>query len=391
MPDVDALSRFARPQRCQVVSCGNGDERGEAGISALIPLRLSRASLLWPRPSVESYQVINYSLLIMDELERARAVSDVLGDCKWSGAVLAKAMVMLKAGATEDKCARHIFQSGFFTLRKALEIVPRLLHDGFTPFIEKRFKIGSAENPVTKLFPAAVTERQFLDELDRLHEARKSVDYVDRRFSGHSLVDFAITEEGLAVPVNVKNAGTRFNNALALVGLDPNDCIPIPAYKAFDAVEKEPNLVYVISIDYALISKIQGNLLSALVAGEAEVWRLLNEFAGQGIRKAEDRFVYETVNKHWEDFSLHVRLPVFRVISARKSIRILQRHPQRTPGLGLRAWGTGANAEVNVHISVQSETKEWTEIHQRMQTFGLQNVIGAINRQITETVYDPEI
>jgi hypothetical protein len=344
-----------------------------------------------PQFAVESHQGVIYSQSIVDELEKARAVSDVLGDCKWSGAVLARALVMLKAGATEDECARHLFASGFFTLKKAREIVPRIPHEGFTPFIEKRSKTGSAENPVTKLFPAAVTERQFLDELDRLHEARSSIDYVDRRFSGHSHVDFAIKEEELSVPVNVKNAGTRFNSALALVGLDPDDCIPIPAYKAFDAVEKEPNLVYAISIDYELISKIQGNLLPDLGTGEAEVWALLNEFAGQGIRKAEDRFVYETVNKYWGDFSLHVSLPVFRVISARKSIRILQRRPQRTPGLGLRAWGTGATAEVNVHISVGAETKEWTEIHRRIQTSGLQNVIGGINRQISETVYDPEI
>jgi hypothetical protein len=76
--------------------------------------------------------------------------------------------------------------------------------------LEPKKKTGSVENPVTKLFPAAVTERQFLDEMDRLREIRPTIDYRDEPFSGHTLVDFTILENGLELPVNVKNAGTRF-------------------------------------------------------------------------------------------------------------------------------------------------------------------------------------
>jgi hypothetical protein len=258
-------------------------------------------------------------------------------------------------------------------------------------FLDPRQRTGSAANPVTKLFPAAITERQFLDQIERLTDARASVTYRDDRFGSHSLLDFTIVDDDFELPINVKNAGTRFENAAMLVGLDPDDCIPIPAYKAYDAIEKAPNLLYAISVDYALLGKIESQLLTRLSQAEAHVWRVLNHYAGALIRDAEDRFVYSTVNRHWEDFSGHVSLPVFRVISARKAVRILQTQPKRTPGIGLRAWGTGASAEVNVHVSITSETKAWDEIHYRIQGRGLIDIIDAVNRKRTELVYDPEI
>lgn len=270
-------------------------------------------------------------------------------------------------------------------------MVEKLRTIDFTLLLERRKKTGSAENPVTKLFPAAVTERQFLDELDLLRQERQSMDYRDERFSGHTLVDFTVLENDLELPVNVKNAGTRFENAARLVGLEPDDCIPIPAYKAHDAVEKEPNLVYAVSIDYDLVKKIEAHLLSRLDKDELVVWKLLNEYAGTLIRDAEDKFIYSMVNKYWPDFSSHVVLPVFRIISARKAIRILQKNPRRTPGIGLRAWGTGASAEVNVHISVNEETTAWSTVRQRVQANGIADILHAVNRKRTELVFDPEI
>ena len=69
----------------------------------------------------------------------------------------------------------------------------------------------------------------------------------------------------------------------------------------------------------------------------------------------------------------------------------MQTLPKRTPGVGLRAWGTGASAEVNVHISIHSETKPWDELHQRILQGGLEDLIGAINHKRTEVVFDPEL
>lgn len=318
-------------------------------------------------------------------------ITRILGDSRWVGAQIAKAQVALRDGADKEATARTLYESSSLSLKRSREIVENLRDVEFESFLEKRTRIGSAENPITKMFPAAVTERQFLDQLDHLRETRPSVNYRDERFTGHTLVDFTILENDIAVPVNVKNAGTRFENAASLVGLDPDDCIPIPAYKAYDAIEKEPNLLYAICIDYKLVSKIERNLLTRFSAEEATVWKILSTYAGPLIRDAEDRFVYSMVNRHWDAFSCHVAIPVFRIISARKAIRILQKLPKRTPGIGLRAWGTGASAEVNVHISVTDETKSWDEIHSRIVENGVLDIISAVNRKKTELVFDPEV
>ena len=318
-------------------------------------------------------------------------VARILGGSRWVGAQIAKAQVALRAGAGKESTARTLYESSSLSLSRSREIVETLRDAEFESFLEERKRTGSAENPITKMFPAAVTEKQFLDQLDKLRASRPQVDYRDERFTGHTLVDFTIMGNDLELPVNVKNAGTRFENAATLVGLDPDDCIPIPAYKAYDAIDKEPNLIYAICIDYTLISKIERGLLTRFTAEEASVWKILSKYAGPLIRDAEDNFVYSMVNRHWEDFSQHVSIPVFRVISARKAIRILQKQPKRTPGIGLRAWGTGASAEVNVHISVAGETKRWGEIHSRIVENGVTDIVEAVNRKKTELVFDPEV
>lgn len=78
------------------------------------------------------------------------------------------------------------------------------------PKLEPRTKTGSAENPITKLFPAAITEQRFIEKLDNLLCQRSTVDYEDDRESGHTLIDFTLTEGKSRLPVNVKNAETRF-------------------------------------------------------------------------------------------------------------------------------------------------------------------------------------
>jgi len=321
----------------------------------------------------------------------AEHVASILGDSRWVGAQIAKAQVALRAGADKETTARKLYEGSSLTLKRSKEIIEGLRDAEYESFLEPRKKTGSAENPITKMFPAAVTERQFLDQLDNLHEARPSISYRDERFTGHTLVDFTILEDDLELPINVKNAGTRFENAASLVGIEPDDCIPIPAYKAHDAIEKEPNLLYAICIDYTLISKIERGLLTRFSEAEASVWKTLSKYSGPLIRDAEDNFVYSMVNRHWEEFSGHVAIPVFRIISARKAIRILQKFPKRTPGIGLRAWGTGASAEVNVHIAVSEETKQWDEVHSRIEESGISDIIDAVNRKKQEWVYDPEI
>jgi hypothetical protein len=327
----------------------------------------------------------------MSESELAIAVSSLLSESRWAGAALARALMLLSGGGTEEDAARILYASGCYTLTKSRTLVPRLKQEGFVALIDERTRMGSAENPVTKLFPGAVTERHFLACLDELTAACPGLSYSDARFSGHTLVDFTLHQGDISLPVNVKNAGTRFENAGSLVGLEPDDCIPIPAYKAHQAIEVQPNLIYLFAIDYRLTTKIETHLLTHLNAQEAAVWKLLNAKSGSRIRDAEDTFIYAMEEKYWPLFTAECPLPGFRAISARRAIRILQTLPNRTPGIGLRAWGTGASAEVNVHISIHSETKPWDELHQRIFQGGLDDLIGAINHKRTEVVFDPEL
>jgi hypothetical protein len=324
-------------------------------------------------------------------LLKGKSLIDVIPDSRWIGVRLALAQEQLQSGNDYDSIARELYENSSLTLVRSKELLDKLKTVNFIDLLEPRKKIGSAENPVTKLFLAAITERHFLDYLDDLCEKRKSIGYDDKRFSGHTLVDFSLLEDELELPINVKNAGTRFERAYQLVGLEPEDCIPIPAYKANDAIEKEPNLLYAIAVDYELLQKIEKHLVGLFNQNEKGVWVLLNAYTGTYIRDAEDKFIYSMVNKYWTDFSQHTTLPEFRIISARKAVKILQTLPKRTPGIGLRAWGTGASAEVNVHISIGKETKTWEEIERRILYKGVDNIVCAVNRKRTAVVYDPEI
>jgi hypothetical protein len=320
----------------------------------------------------------------------ANAILEVIPESRWLGAQMARCQIAIQRGDPIDKAARQLYEQGSLSLTKARQTAVALQTQPLESLLTPRAKTGSAENPVTKLFPAAITERQFVEVLDLLCAQRPSVSYRDERTQGHTLFDFVLRETDIDIPVNVKNAGTRFQNAANLVGLDPDDCIPIPAYKAYDAVERVPNLLYAVCINYDLLAKIHSNLLPLLTPSEAHVWALLNEYSGTLIRDAEDRFVYSTVSKYWSQFTASTEQPDFRIVSARKAIRILQTVPKRTPGLGLRAWGTGASAEVNVHLSVREETKSWIEIQNRIHASGLGDIASAVNRKRTEIVFDPE-
>ncbi len=328
---------------------------------------------------------------IKTEIDIAQSLITVLKGSRWLGVHLAQAFLDHLSGKDDETISRSLYKSGCLTLTKSREILSIIKKSGFMQFVPVRKKLGSAENPITKLFPAAITEQRFLTEIDVLRGKRSTVDYEDVRFSGHTLVDFTLTEAGLELPINVKNAGTRFENAKQLVGIEPNDCVPIPVYKAYDALEKEPNLLYAISVDYSLIETINKTLIPFLDEAEKNTWGVLNSHSGFQIRDAEDKFVYGMTLKYWENWYPSIKNNAFRLVSARKAIRILQKHPKRTPGVGLRAWGTGANAEVNVHISLSEETKSWDEVFQRICDNGLDNIVAAINRKRTELVYDPEI
>jgi hypothetical protein len=330
------------------------------------------------------------ALYYTDE-EAARALSSVIGNTRWEAVAIASGYLAKLGGSSDEQAANEIFQYRVHTRKRCMEIAGSLKERGFLQLLAPRERVGSAENPVTKLFPAAITERRFLYLVDELHGRRPAVCYSDERDTGHTLTDFRLNEEGLELPINVKNAGTRFERAHELVGLDPADCVPIPAYKAHLAIESVPNLLYVISVDYDLVGKLNNLIPQMLTGQEIVAWDMLNKYTGPRVRNAEDQFVSNMVEKYWEEIEKIAQNTPFHAISARRAVRVLQTKPERTPGIGLRAWGTGASAEVNVHISIKDETTLWEEVSQRIASRGIFDIVQAINRRHLEEVYDPEI
>jgi len=323
--------------------------------------------------------------------QAANAVLTVLGNSRWDAVGIASGFVSLRNGLPNEEAARAIFSRGSQTLRKSREIVGRMPATGYLSQLTTRELRGAAADPVPKLFPGRITEERFLELLDDLKGRRKGFDYRDSRGSEHGLDDFTLTEGTYELPVNVKVASTRFERAAQLVGLDPNDCVPIPAYKANAAVERFPSLVYAISVDYDILNILKSELPKLLTIEETIVWDMIAKYAGYQTREAEDLFVFEVVRKHWERLKSLIKPNPFHIISARKAIRVLQTKPERTPGIGMRGWGTGASAEVNVHVSLINDTTPWGTVSERIERKGVNDVIGAVNRKRVEEVFDPEI
>ena len=323
--------------------------------------------------------------------ECVEALLEVVGCSRWEAVAIAHGCMSLRTTGSIEAAARSMYDHGIDTLRRSRELVESVATRGFVSALSTRQRMGVAENPVTKLFPATITEHRFIELLEQLQESRPAVRYRDEREGAHTLTDFTLCEGAMELPVNVKNAGTRFEQAANLVGLQPDDCVPIPAYKAHAAVEAAPNLLYVVSVDYGLVGRLDGLMPNLFNRAESIVWHLLNRYAGPRVRDAEDLFVFGTVRGNWERLREIAGRNPFHVISARKAIRILHSMPRRTPGIGLRAWGTGATAEVNVHVSIEQDMTPWDVVGQRIVAGGVQDVIAAVNRKRTEVVYDPEI
>lgn len=318
------------------------------------------------------------------------ALLRTIPNSRWEAVVIAKGIRSFQDGVGEDQAARIMKEQGGMTLIKARGILQNNSRNGFRASLAPRERLGSAQNPITKLFPATIIETRFQEILDALMPRRPGMSYRDDRNSG-SLTDFFIDEGQRFLPINVKTAGTRFYRASELVGLDPDDCLPIPAYKANAAVEQYENLLYVISADYDLLGKLGDRMPGILNEDELITWAMLNSYAGSHLKDAEDSFVLGMTSKYWEEFSAMASDAPFHVISARKALRILHKNPRRTPGIGMKGWGSGASAEVNVHVSIREDTTPWLQVEERIIRNGAMDIIEAVNRRRTEVVYDPEI
>lgn len=317
----------------------------------------------------------------------AQAVIKVLAGCNWVGVGLAHAFLELKV---KDRAAAEalIASQRLGTKAEVKQYLDDLEAGGFEAALGLRTKVGSAENPITKLFPAAITEKHFAQRLSHLTASNPNLSYEDVR-GEHTLVDFVIRDKDGSLPINVKNAGTPFRAAKKLVGLEPDDCVPIPAYKAHGALDREPNLVYSVCIDHSIVKATEATIPTLFTPEERLVWQLLGSYTGRNIKKAEDMFVGNVVDNHWAAISAAIPEKPFRAISAIRAISILRDQPKRTPGIGVPAWGTAARGEINVHVSAQGEMQAWEDVEAKLATGGVKSVLAEINRQATRSVSAP--
>jgi hypothetical protein len=247
------------------------------------------------------------------------------------------------------------------------------------PEPKERQKLG-----FQNLIVGTIAERVFReDHLAALEPDGYSV--VDYHEAGENR-DYGLQKDGLELPINVKVASTLFRNAQTVVGLAPEDCVPISAYKALGASERVPGLVYVDLVDFTLREKVDA-FMNALDGPLGIGWHLLSWYAGKGGRAAEDRYLNALFDKHAA--ALKVLAPPasqYRVISARRVLAILRHHPRRVPGLGVPGAGTGGfNAEVNVHVSVSTEMVAWADVADELRAHGIQHVLDRVAEEATET------
>lgn len=204
--------------------------------------------------------------------------------------------------------------------------------------------------------------------------------------------DFAIQRGQLELPINVKVASTMFREAQRVVGLAPDDCIPIGAYKAIGASERVPDLVYVFLVDFTLRDKVDA-FMDELTGPLAIGWHLLSGYAGKGATKAQNQFTEALFRQHAAPLmALAPGVTSFRVISARRALAIMRRRPRRVPGLGVKAAGRGVfQAEVNIHVSVRDETRPWDEVADVLRRIGIQPILDEIRRTVPAVIPDPAL
>lgn len=294
-------------------------------------------------------------------------------------------LLQLSAGRLRDTLDKIGIQAGWEVgdlIRQDATIAPEL------PCLENpRDRRNAAfENLVV----GTLAERVFRDQHLAALEPH-GFEVVDYHESGENR-DFGVQRNGRELPINVKVASTMFREARRVVDLDPEDCIPLGAYKAIGASERVPALVYVYLVDFTLRERVD-NFMEGLGDDLAVGRDLLSWFGGRGMKRAQDQYIAALFDRHGSDLrALSPGGTSFRVISAQRALAIMRTHPRRVPGLGVKAAGTGViRGEVNIHVSVDQETRPWDEVADLLQVHSIQHVLGQVTRTVRTEIPDPDL
>jgi hypothetical protein len=100
--------------------------------------------------------------------QTAEALLTVLGNVNWLAVRLARGFLALHQGSSVVEAVTEAYRGGNTTRRELTQLLVQASKTGFVSVLPKRTRTGSAENPITKLFPAVITEKRFQILLDKL-------------------------------------------------------------------------------------------------------------------------------------------------------------------------------------------------------------------------------
>ena len=292
-------------------------------------------------------------------LVRARAIAQVFGG------------ESLEESATRAGLPRH-------HLRKWVD---KVTGEGFFAWLKKdepsEERVRRAKQGVAQMILATVAEQHFE------HQATEALGehgfYVEDDRVGRTDTDYRVIDRARRplLRINIKFHGTLFREAQEYVGLEPNDCFALAAYKIHGALRRQneerlPYVFLVISVPAlpreAIAQRIPDDLawlaaISDRTTEEAIVWRLGRESWVDAVR---------------ED----VRNGEFRVISARRASDLMRnRLFDRVHALRLRGFNrVFRGAEINMHLSLSTEMIPFRDFLDVLATRGERELTVRLDR-----------
>lgn len=290
-------------------------------------------------------------------------------------------------------CAQQLYEAlGQLGIGESWEIARTIRRAAFLAPSEPCLKSPREKRNAAfeNLVVGTLAERAFRDS--HLRPLRRhGFEIADYHYAGENR-DFGVRRDGVELPINVKVASTLYREARRDVGLDPEDCIPLGAYKAIGASERVSGLVYVFLVDFGLRERVDA-FMDSLDGDLAIGWDLLSWFGGRGMKRAQNEYIDVLFERHDADLrSLVPGVKSFRAISAQRALAIMRRLPRRVPGLGVKAAGTGViRGEVNIHVSVEHETRSWDVLAKELKTDGIRQILDRIAQTTMAEVPDPQL
>ncbi len=190
--------------------------------------------------------------------------------------------------------------------------------------------------------------------------------------------------------INIKFHGTLFRQAKELVGLAPEDCFALAAYKIKQGLDKQereviPYLFVVVSCPVSAL-----DVGAAIPKGLVDLACLIHASKKvTGKRKIEEKIIehlasgnVRSFDKTLENLASKLESAIWRVISARRADKLLREKLfDRMYAVRVRSFTRSyRNAEVDMHFSLAEDMTPLTEFLKQLGEIGLPGMMGKLER-----------